>query len=257
MSAGREPCIRCWTVARDRSHPEWNEDASRGELDGGPDDWTAFLVVADGAGSTPFAGAWARALVDAARPRWATDGLAQGVEGVRRSFDPLAGDGAEVDFVLEDLWNERGSAATLAVAAVRSEGRRTRCFAQTVGDCLLLVSEPDRLASFPMRASAEFSNRTEAVTTQRPELPIKSASYDLPSGSMLALASDAIGAWLLRVNEREGPARVHSWLRGASESNLPDVDDDVTLVVLDVPRSRMADRVRRWVAWLVRRASRR
>jgi serine/threonine protein phosphatase PrpC len=227
------PLIRRWTTAQDRSKPELNEDASRADLRVGPTDWAALLVVADGAGSTPFAGAWAQALVDAAEPSWATDGIPQGVEGVRRGFNPMAQE--DVDFVLEDLWNERGSAATLSVAAVRSNGLRTRCAASIVGDCLLLISLPDSLSSFPLKAASEFTSRTQAVSTQTGDVEVRSTSFDVPAGSMLALSSDGIGAWLLRLLEAEGPGAVYEWLRAASDSALPTVDDDVTLLVLYVP----------------------
>jgi hypothetical protein len=248
MSDPAAPRIRRWTVARDRNNPERNEDASRAELVEDADAWRALLVVADGAGSTPFAGEWAHALVDAADPKWAQDGgLARGVDGVRRTFDPLADLTQEVDFVLEGLWRERGSAATLIVAAVTSRGGTTRCRVATVGDCLLLVSEPAALASFPLRSSGEFTNRPETVRTSRPELQVESWACNVPAGSMLALASDAIGAWLLRRLERAGPRSVHAWLRSVAEPELPDVDDDVTLLVLDVPaaRRRRVDRLLR------------
>jgi Protein phosphatase 2C len=220
-------------LALDRSQPELNEDASRVDLRVGPTDWAALLVVADGAGSTPYAGAWAKALVDAANSSWATYGVAQGVADVRREFNPLRA--READFILEDLWNERGSAATLIVAAVEATGVGTQCSASIVGDCLMLVSLPDSLTSFPMKAASEFTNRTNAVSTQREEIRVESTACDVPAGALLALSSDGIGAWLLGLLEREGPGAVYEWLRTASDSVLPQVEDDLTLLVLHVP----------------------
>jgi hypothetical protein len=253
VSQSGEPSIRQWTVAHDRSHPEWNEDASRAELAVAPDGWTAFLVVADGAGSTPFAGDWARALVEAARPEWVVDGFADGVEHVRRRFDPLRDGGRDVDFILEENWHELGSASTLLAAVVTSRRGTTRCRVTTVGDCLALVSEPGALASFPLRASAEFTNRPETIRTRRPELEIKSWTCDLPAGSALALATDAVAAWLLRLREREGAGSVHAWLRTLSERDLPDVDDDATLLVLDVPAAPVRPGRFNWLSRLVDR----
>ena len=183
----------------------------------------------------PFAGAWAQALVTAAQPEWVTGNIAEGVDRARRSFDPLANGANEVDFVLEDLWHERGSAATLIVAEVTSEAGTTRCCASTVGDCVLVVSEPRTLLSFPLSTSAEFTNRTDAVRTQQRDFPVRSWTGELPPGSMLAAASDAIGAWLLDRRERAGAGSVHAWLKTMSDAALPDVEDDVTLLVLDVP----------------------
>jgi Protein phosphatase 2C len=227
------PVIRRWTMALDRSHPELNEDASRADLHVGPSEWTALLVVADGAGSTPFAGAWARALVEAAVPSWATDDVVRGVAGVRRSFDPIRDQ--DVDFVLEDLWKERGSAATIVVAAVRSMEAETLCRVSIVGDCLMLISQPESLFSFPQKAASDFSGRTHAVSTQTDDIDVVSTTCEVPAGSMLVLSSDGIGAWLLRVREADGPRAIYEWLRTASDATLPQLDDDLTLLVLDVP----------------------
>jgi hypothetical protein len=256
VSATRAPSVRRLTASRDRSRPDWNEDASRAELDGGvgAGAWRAFLVVADGAGSTPFAGEWARALVEGSDPAWAADGLAGGVDRVRRDFDPLINAPAEVDFVLEDLWHERGSAATLLVAGVASDGEATTCRVCAVGDCVVFISEPAALTSFPVETSVELTNRTETVKTSESSVNIRAWEHDLTPGCVFAVASDAIAAWILRRKELQGSGSVHAWLTDVSEPDLPDVDDDVTLLVLSVPavvaRRAYLDRLQR----LARRA---
>jgi hypothetical protein len=229
------PTIRSWSLGQDRSHPERSDDAYRSDLAIGDNAWTAFLVVADGAGSTPFAGDWARALVAAAEAEWVHRGFEESVERVRETFDPFASGAFDDDFIVKDLWRERGSAATLAAAVVRSKGDLTRCRVSIVGDCLMVISEPTALASFPFEAANQFSNRTEAVRTLEAALNVQAHEFEVPPGSILALASDAMGAWLLKLFEREGAERVHRWLRTVTEDELPDVEDDLTLLVLDVP----------------------
>jgi hypothetical protein len=234
MSRADPPSLRAWSLAHDRERPELNEDAWRADVQVSSQDWTAFLAVSDGVGSTTFAGAWARALVAAAEPAWASGGLAEGAEKVRETFDPLAG-GEEVDFILEDLWHERGSAATLLVASVESRGERTSCNVAAVGDSVLIVSQPERFTSFPLSTSGEFSNRTEAVRTRGARSTPRSWTGQLPAGSAVALASDGIGKWIVRRGEDEGAESLHLWLKRISEAELPDLDDDLTLMILDVP----------------------
>jgi len=232
------PVLRRWTVSRDQDHAEWNEDASRAEAAGGSFGWRAFIVVADGVATMPFGGAWARALVEAADPTWTSPaGLESGVQSARERFDPLEAFRATSDFVLERLWSERGAAATLLVADVTSAGRHAVCHLAIVGDCLFLMSDGDQLVSFPRSKASELTNRTNAVRTKMTQLSVESHTYSVRSGTILAMASDAMGAWLLRQGEGDGPGRVHTWLSTATESDLPNLDDDLTLVLLEVPRS--------------------
>jgi Protein phosphatase 2C len=248
VSGTEAPSLRRLTASRDRSRPEWNEDASRAELDADGDTWRAFLVVADGAGSTQFSGEWARALVDGAEPGWLDGGLVSGVARVRGAFDPLTDAPAKVDFVLEDLWHEQGSAATLLAAGVVSDGEGTTCRVCAVGDCVVFVSEAEALTSFPVESSTELTNRTETVKTRESTANVQAWARVLPPGCLLAVASDAIAKWILQRKELEGAGSVHAWLRDVSELDLPEVDDDVTLLVLCVPvvpRPTYLDRLQR------------
>jgi len=254
MTSVVSPEVRHWSVSRDRDHPERNEDAFRVTIDETEHGWRAFLVLADGAGSKLFSGEWAHALVDAATPGWLGDSLATEVDRVRRRFDPFEGQADGADFMREEKWREEGSAATFLAALVEPEGAHTRCRVTSVGDSLLLVSHPDRLTSFPFQVSSQFGNRTDAVHSQRKSFTRREWNFALGSRCLLAMASDAMGAWLLRRHEEQGARSVHAWLNCASERHLPSVDDDVTLAVLDVTSSRalrpvdfVADRLRRRV----------
>ena len=252
MSPSTAPEVRRWIAARGANPPDWSEDASRYEVTAEQDAWSAFLVLADGAGSTAFPGEWARALVDAAEPAWLDGGIYEGIAGVRRDFDPLTDLEDDDDaFLFEELWYERGSAATLLLAKAVHDCGSTHCRVVCVGDSIAVVSAPGRLTSFPLRTSREFSNRTPTVRTAVTGLELKTWASDLPAGSMLVLASDGIGKWILRHGERHGPERVHALLRTFSDADVPDVEDDVTLLILDVPGPANAqDSV---VDWVLRR----
>ena len=136
--------------------------------------------------------------------------------------------------MLENLWLERGSAATLVLAMVTQDREQTSCRVLAVGDCVAIVSAADYLESFPLTSSNEFSTHTTTVKTRTADIDASSWTVQLPPGSMLALASDGIGRWLLLQAEKRGAAQVHNLLQGLSTEKLPDVEDDVTLLILDV-----------------------
>ena len=238
MSSLALPRVRQLTASRDGKPAGWSEDASRADMRERDDGWSAFLAVSDGAGSTAFPGEWARVLVDAAAPRWINGDVHDGVAAVRQAFDPLDAETGDDDFLLEDLWYERGAAATLLLAHVTHASGRTRCRVLAVGDSVAIVSREDALTSFPIEASKDFSNRTEAVKTRAAAFETRSWSGELPPASMLVVATDGIGRWILDEAERNGPASAYAVLRRMSTRDLPDVEDDVTLVILDLPPAR-------------------
>jgi Protein phosphatase 2C len=235
MTQRVRPRLRQFTVAHDPNHPERNEDAFRTEVVVYRTGWTALLALADGAGSTLFARDWAQALVSAVTDAWTAGDLHMGVEEVRAQFDPFADGQDPSDFMRIQKWNELGSAATLLVASVRAGAARARCNVACVGDSLLLVSQRDALTTFPLTRSSEFGQRTDAVHTHRLELNHHYWRRDLPGGSMLVLASDALARWLLLRHESDGARSVNAWLKSAVKSRIPAVDDDATLIVLELP----------------------
>ena len=181
------------------------------------------------------------ALVEAATPRWLDGDLLAGVDAVRDRFDPLTTAGDDVDFVLEDLWRERGSAATLLIAEIAGSADRTSIRAAAVGDSVVLVSDQHSVTSFPLAATVEFSSETETVGTSRRDVVVQRWAKDLSPGSQVAIGSDGIGVWMLGLAERAGAVTLFDWLREVDEGALPEVDDDLTLVLISVP-----DRQSRW-----------
>jgi hypothetical protein len=195
-----------------------------------------FVALADGAGSTIFAGAWATRLVDAAEPRWLSGDLTAELAAVRAGFDPLASSDGDIDFILEDKWRDEGSAATLLVATVElsdDEGDAAELDVLVVGDSVVIVSDGTAVSSFAVATAAAFTDRPDLVGSRdegdaRPAL--QRLSRRVPAGSVVAFASDGLAKWMLTYVEREGSPALHDWLCRADASMLPRVDDDLTLV---------------------------
>jgi hypothetical protein len=239
MSSDTAGEVRAWTRARDSGPQTHNEDAVRiegGRAAGGS---SVFVAIADGVSAAPFSGEWARALVDAASPAWLDDDrdgdLMADIDVVRRGFDPMADVGDEGDFVLEDLWRERGSAATLLLVELVAGAGSAHLRAAAVGDTVVLVSDAASVVSFPVGAAADFTSRPRTVRTGPDDVVVQRWSRDVPPGSWVAMASDGVGAWMLGLAEDSGARALYEWLGAVDDDSLPAVDDDLTLVLLRVP----------------------
>lgn len=221
---------------RERDDPDYNDDAVRvdtlGTEDGGG--WTLFVAVADGAGSMPFSAEWAQKLVKEATPGWIGGELGVAVARVRSVFDPPPEGMA--DLILRNHWRRTGTAATLLVAELRYRPPgRCDVRASIVGDCLLVASTPKSLTSVPMERAADFDIRTTAVQTAVDDVTIIEWSETVEAPACIALMTDGMGAWLLTLYEADGPEAVYRWLCNFTPDELPDIEDDATLVVIHLP----------------------
>jgi hypothetical protein len=210
------------------------------------------VAVSDGATQAHAPGLWAQLLVDAFVAGQIHGALRHG--RLLRAAETLAAVWAEQ--TRKDLQAEwyrrehakRGSHATLAGLSLDREGRRWRWQSLCIGDTVVLHVGKDGslVRAFPYVRVSQFSRMPLLLSTSTPAnealrgKPLRSSGW-LGSGESLWLATDAIGAWLLRAfNSGERPARhIGSWLRsdaafsrgmGRLRGQGLIVDDDTTLM---------------------------
>jgi hypothetical protein len=184
------------------------------------------VAVADGAGSTPLAGAWAEHLAS----RWAQEvprRLDRWLDRARVSFSPVPGRGA---WWADDA-HRRPSACTLL--GFSADSGRWRAVA--VGDtCLAVLRDGRPECCFPIEDAAGFGLTADVVRSDAVRPVVRTMGGRLRPGSTVVIATDALFAHLLArddwgwasvVPPTEFEVRV-----GELRRNQLIADDDVTLV---------------------------
>jgi hypothetical protein len=201
------PVVHAFGLARSASEP--SEDAYAVDVD------AARFALADGASSAWRAGDWAAQLVAAwvAKPPSRARGGDQGslvrwLEQVRVPFTGAATPGERTWFA--EAAAERGAhAAFLGVTLTGLAGKRARWRATAVGDVCLLHVRDDRLVrSLPLDDPSAFGSHPDLLSSL-PGGPVPMAMVaegPLQTDDMLVLASDALAAFLLRLDPEVWPA---------------------------------------------------
>lgn len=221
--------------------------------------------ASDGASGALFSGQWAERIVGSVTPEWFRiddDQVIRRVGGLAEDFDPMA-DVSDPDFVLEDKWAEHGSAATLASVLVDPPHVR----ALAVGDSIIGLHTSTGAAFFPIDATEAFGRHPRLIESRPTSgLEIERWAFDVSPGDVITLSTDAVGAHL--VGQRPTADRVRQLVEELDDgTNLRDVltsragielggslDDDLTIVVIEIPDQRrgtrprsILDLVRRWL----------
>jgi hypothetical protein len=234
---------RAWTIPKDGSTLEQNEDAWRLE----PfvqEPWRegVLITLADGTTEAVYSGAWARKLVGSAEPGWPTLSPTEWerrLEMVKRSFAPLDRDSA-VPWYVRNKYLTQGSQATLLAATLSQEpglpGRVLRALA--VGDCCLFLLKPKaQVFAFPLVNSSEFG-QSPALITNRTQTNLEAQRCEalVQPGELLIACSDALARWLLQIVELGEIERFFELL---------------TALLLDTPTNELGSpgQIREWHGW--------
>jgi serine/threonine protein phosphatase PrpC len=200
------PVVHAYGLARSRT--DASEDAYAVDVASGR------FALADGASSAWRAGDWAAALVAAwvDAPVRSREGLATAfartLAATQESFtDEDRGDGEREWFT--EAAAERGAhAALLGLRLVALDGRRPRWRALAVGDvCAFHVRGDQLLAAVPIDDPARFTSRPDLLSSipgERGPEPVMGEG-ELRAGDLLVLATDALAAFLLRLDARSEP----------------------------------------------------
>lgn len=235
--AGNAPFMfwRGWTGPKPGQDHGENQDAFETRLLPDTADGGMLLAVCDGAGSTLFAGPWARALAAAVEPDWPDlddAGLTARLDEIRERFQ-----GAQPDdlpwYMERKLAREGSQAAFLAVAFTPMPGTgEVGLRAVAVGDCTLILFRCDgSVASFPLSESGQFGLSPRLVSTKpQPALRYDRWDASLQPGDLIVACTDAVGKWVLEGVESADQASIFGLLH-----DLLDEDDHPE------PSSRSAD----------------
>jgi serine/threonine protein phosphatase PrpC len=202
------------------------------------EDWPVYASVADGATESAFSGLWARMLVEEGASRTGTDEAAFRMAVKERRADwrtAVAERAADGPWYVQAKAEEGAFAAVLSLS-LQEDGTWT---ALSVGDCcLLLLRDGHVRRSWPFEDPEAFTNRPPLVAS-RPDEPVPSpqtASGTWTHGDTVLLATDAVAAWLLQMEDVDVEDGGQAAFRGAVDSareNGSLRNDDVTLLVLE------------------------
>jgi hypothetical protein len=201
------PVAHAYGLARSRT--DASEDAYAVDAAAG------LVALADGASSAWRAGDWAAALVaawTASPPRRARGGhvpsFARWVADARRDFTAADRAGAQGEWFTEAAAERGAHAALLALALGGLDGRRPRWRATAVGDVCCFHVRDDRLeVAVPLDDPARFTSHPDLLSSL-PEAVVPGpvvAEGGLRTGDMLVLATDALAAFLLRLDAAGEP----------------------------------------------------
>jgi hypothetical protein len=194
-----------------------------------------LLALCDGAGSTVYAGPWARALATAAEPDWPDLGDA----GLTAELDEARGRflRAQPDdlpwYMAHKLAREGSQAAFLTVTfASKPDAGEVGLRAVAVGDCTLILFRRDgSVTSFPLSKSGQFGLSPRLVSTKpQPSLPYDRWDASVKPGDLIVACTDAVGKWMLEGVESADRAPIFGLLL-----DLLEKDDD------QAPSGRTAD----------------
>ncbi len=233
-----------WIAPKFGNKVEETEDAFRIDQIDGNDSGELFVAVSDGASETVFCRAWARSLVDAAKPDWPTltdDELTGNVKQIRQEFKPMDS-GKEYPWFVKEKFITQGSQATLLAASIKekSEDDSFEIQAVCVGDsCLLLFKQKDhQIYSFPLNHSEQFGV-TPVLVSNRPQNVLKFThmpALSFESGDFLMLCTDAISQWILRCVEQHKSNLIFDTLlellsptESVKPSTMPEQKADTTI----------------------------
>ncbi len=201
------PVVHAYGLARSRT--DASEDAYAVDVEAGQ------VALADGASSAWRAGDWAAALVTAwtATPPRRTRGghaasFARWLDEVRATFTAEDRDEASREWFTEAAAQRGAHAALLALALTGFDGRRPRWRAFAVGDVCCFHVRADRLrVAIPIDDPERFTSHPDLLSSL-PDAPTPDpviSDGELRAGDVLVLASDALAAFLLRLDAAGEP----------------------------------------------------
>ncbi len=227
MSGGAPGIVsehRALWIPKAGHRPEEYEDAAAGPVE--VTGLTRF-AVADGATESARAGAWARALAEAA----CRAPLPEAIGQARQAFGEASGRGASLPWYAEEKAAE-GAHATVLALALHPNGRWS---AEAIGDCVLFHLRDGALVlAWPLDDPDAFGNRP-ALVPSRPDVPApepETTTGAWQPGDRFLLATDALAAHLLR----HGPEAALGLTPEVFEASVAEAraagmrNDDVTLV---------------------------
>jgi len=214
--------------------------------------WPVRAAVADGATESAFAGAWAETLAEGLVSVAATpEALVEALPDWQADWAEAFADRTESLPWYGAAKAREGAFATLLGLELRPDGHWR---AVSVGDGLLFHLRDETLQDpWPHTSPDALTNRP-VLLSSRPD-PRGPAPEDCWStrgrweaGDAFLLATDAVGAWLLRAGqpessseERLAPTAVRTWSEEAFRATLREAradgclrNDDSTLLVLEV-----------------------
>lgn len=208
------PVVHAFGLARTAEDP--SEDAYAVDI------VTARFALADGASSAWRAGDWAAELVAAwvmtppSKPRSGgrVEAFGRWLDALRRT-STLSAEPSVPQAWFAEAAAERGAyAAFLGLALTGLGGRRPRWTATAVGDvCLLHVRGDGLLLATPVDDPAAFGSHPDLLSslTGAPIPDPVVAEGSLRAGDMLLLATDAVAAFLLRLDRLHPAADGALW----------------------------------------------
>lgn len=247
---------RAWTAPKPSTVGTANDDAYEIRLTAEAGDSDGLLVsIADGATSSVYSHAWARALVAAATPSWPTlddELLAGALDGLRADYDPTGGNA--VPWYVEHKMAREGSRAALLVALVAPKPGGYVVRAMAIGDCCIFVLGRDgSTAAFPWSKADDFDAFPPLVGSHpQPTVAVQRWECDVEIGDVVLACTDAVAKWVVQCLERDArqdalamllrlvettggcPAEMtHEALSGffTASAGRPVEEDDLTLVM--------------------------
>ena len=188
--------VRHVSLVKDGHAPDENEDATGIDADA----WPVHMAVSDGATESAFSGLWARRLAAAcvARRVDTADRLHAILPQVQRTWrDEVARRVSNRPWYVTAK-AEDGAFATCLAVSVHADGTWR---AVAVGDSVLLhVRDGTLRRAWPLDDPAAFDDRPALLPSREPHpVPtIEETTGRWAPGDTLALATDAVGQWLLR-----------------------------------------------------------
>jgi hypothetical protein len=245
---------RTLSLPKDPAHADDYQDAVAVDAS------TGRAAIADGVSSSLFAGRWARILARAAidnpPPADRSDDFASWLLAPRAQWSQAI-DPAQL------AWHQRsrlqdGAFSTLLWMQLAPSSRDAEIFeltAQAIGDsCLFVIRPGEPLTAFPLQRSAEFGAETAAVgSVDRRADPLPEPArgrWECRADDWLALATDAVAAWILAEAEAGRAVDWQSWWNGSTEDWQARMleerrgqslrHDDATAVLLRIERGGVA-----------------
>jgi hypothetical protein len=208
-----------WTERKPGEDHDQNEDAYETRLVPDVAGDEVLLAICDGAGSTMYAGPWARALAAAAEPDWPDlddAELTARLDKTRGQFEPASPD--DLPWYMAHKLTREGSQATFLVVAFTptTDTGEVGLRAVAVGDCTLVVFRCDGpVTSFPILNSDQFGLNPRLVST-KPQPRIRYDRWDasVKPGDLIVACTDAVGKWILEGVESADQASIFRLLLG-------------------------------------------
>lgn len=214
-AAGGAPFMfwRGWTGPKPGQDHTENQDAYETRPVRGVPGGGMLLALCDGAGSTVYAGPWARALAAAVQFDWPDlddAGLKARLDEVRERSQQAQPDDLPW-YMAHKLAREGSQAAFLAVAFAPAPDTAEVGFrAVAVGDCTLILFRCDgSVESFPLSESGQFGLSPQLVSTKpQPNLRYERWDGSVKPGELAVACTDAVGKWILEGVEAEDRAPI-------------------------------------------------